>query len=307
VGRTHGQHASIISFGLKFANWASEMSKHIERIEDVKKRVLICKTLGVVGTGSLMGSQALEVQKRVAKRLGLIPVEVATQIIPRERYAEYVFQLALLGSTLEKIAIEIRNLQRTEIGEVSEYFKKGQMGSSAVPVKRNPTKSERITSLSKLLRSQVQISFENIPHWHERDLSNSANERFILPMTSILLDEMLETMINIIQNLQIDINKITQNLYVTKGQIFAEFLLKGLIKKGIPRFKAYRDVQRIAFAAHKKGIEYIDAVRKDPAVSSHLTEKEIKTIFTPENHLGASSTIINNVSRTVQKICKKLI
>jgi adenylosuccinate lyase len=307
VGRTHGQHASIISFGLKFANWASEMSKHIERIDDIKKRVLICKTLGVVGTGSLMGSQALEVQKRVSKRLGLIPVEVATQIIPRERYAEYVFQLALLGSTLEKIAIEIRNLQRTEIGEVSEYFKKGQMGSSAVPVKRNPTKSERITSLSKLLRSQVQISFENIPHWHERDLSNSANERFILPMTSILLDEMLETMINVIQNLQIDINRIKQNLYFTKGQIFAEFLLKGLVKKGIPRFKAYRDVQRIAFEAHKKGIEYIDAVRKDPAVSSHLTEKEIKTIFTPENHLGASSAIINNVSRTVQKICKKFI
>jgi len=307
VGRTHGQHASIISFGLKFANWASEMAIHIERIEEIKKRVLICKTLGVVGTGSLMGSQALEVQKRVAKRLGLISAEVATQIIPRERYAEYVFQLALLGSTLEKIAVEIRNLQRTEIGEVSEYFKKGQMGSSAVPVKRNPTKSERITSLSKLLRSQVQISFENIPHWHERDLSNSANERFILPMCSILVDEMLETMINVIQNLQIDINKIKQNLYITKGQIFAEFLLKGLIKKGIPRFKAYRDVQRIAFDAHKKGIEYIDAVKKDPAVSSHLTEKEIKTIFTPQNHLGASSTIINNVSRSVQKMCKKFI
>ncbi|MGI0077769.1 MAG: adenylosuccinate lyase, partial [Nitrosopumilaceae archaeon] len=190
VGRTHGQHASIISFGLKFANWAFEMAKHIERIEEIKKRVLICKTLGVVGTGSLMGSQALEVQKRVSKKLGLFPAEVATQIIPRERYAEYVFQLALLGSTLEKIAVEIRNLQRTEIDEVAEHFKKGQMGSSAVPVKRNPTKSERITSLSKLLRSQVQVAFENIPHWHERDLSNSANERFILPMCSILLDEM---------------------------------------------------------------------------------------------------------------------
>jgi adenylosuccinate lyase len=181
------------------------------------------------------------------------------------------------------------------------------MGSSAVPVKRNPTKSERITSLSKLLRSQVQIAFENIPHWHERDLSNSANERFILPMCSILLDEMLETMINVIQNLQINVNKIKNNLYFTKGQIFAEFLLKGLIKKGIPRFKAYRDVQRVAFDAHKKGIEYIDAVRKDPAIYSHLTEKEIKTIFTPENHLGASSTIINNVSRSVQKMCKKFI
>ena len=307
VGRTHGQHASIISFGLKFANWAAEMAKHLERIEEIKKRVLICKTLGVVGTGSLMGSKALEVQKRVGKRLGLYPAEVTTQIIPRERYAEYVFQLALLGSTLEKIAIEIRNLQRTEIGEVAEHFKKGQMGSSAVPVKRNPTKSERISSLSKLLRSQVHTSFENIPHWHERDLSNSANERFILPMCSILLDEMLETMIKIISNLKINKNIIQNNLYVTKGQIFAEFLLKGLIKKGIPRFKAYRDVQRIAFEAHEKGIEYIDAVTNDKAVSSHLTTKEIKSIFTPENHLGASEKIITNVSNSVKKSCKKFI
>lgn len=307
VGRTHGQHASIISFGLKFANWAVEMSKHIERIEEIKKRVLICKTLGVVGTGSLMGSQALEVQKKVSKKLGLFPAEVATQIIPRERYAEYVFQLALLGSTLEKIAVEIRNLQRTEIAEVSEHFKKGQMGSSAVPVKRNPTKSERITSLSKLLRSQVQVSFENIPLWHERDLTNSANERFILPMCSILLDEMIETMINIMQNLNINTNNIKKNLYVTKGQIFAEFLLKALIKKGVPRLKAYRDVQRIAFEAHGKGIEYIDAIRKDKSISLQITEKEIKTIFTPENHLGSSLSIINNVSKSVQNTCKKFI
>ena len=301
VGRTHGQHASIISFGLKFANWASEMSKHIERIEEIKKRILICKTLGVVGTGSLMGSQALEVQKSVAKKLGLYPAEVTTQIIPRERYAEYIFQLALTGSTLEKIAVEIRNLQRTEIGEVSEHFKKGQMGSSAVPVKRNPTKSERVTSLSKFLRSQVQTSFENIPHWHERDLSNSANERFTIPMCSILLDEMVETMIKIIENLHVNTENIRKNLYITKGQIFAEFLLKALIKKGIPRFKAYRDVQRVAFEAQDKGIEYIDAIRKDKVISSNLSEKEIKSIFSPENHMGSSSKIITNVSKSVKK------
>lgn len=307
VGRTHGQHASIISFGLKFANWAAEMSKHVERIEEIKKRILICKTLGVVGTGSLMGSKALEVQNRVAKRLGLYPIEVATQIIPRERYAEYIFQLALIGSTLEKIAIEIRNLQRTEIDEVSEHFKKGQMGSSAVPVKRNPTKSERISSLSKLLRSQVHTSFENIPHWHERDLSNSANERFTIPMCSILLDEMVETMIKVIQNLHINTKKVKQNLYITKGQIFSEFLLQALIKKGIPRFKAYRDVQRLAFEAQDKNIEYIDAVRKDKKMSSNLTEKEIKSIFTPENHLGSSSKIITNVMKSVQKNNSKFI
>lgn len=307
VGRTHGQHASIISFGLKFANWAAEMAKHVERIEEIKKRVLICKTLGVVGTGSLMGAKSLEVQKRVAKRLNLFPADVTTQIVPRERYAEYIFELALIGATLEKIAVEIRNLQRTEIGEVAEQFKKGQMGSSAVPVKRNPIKSERVSSLSKILRSQIPISFENIPLWHERDLSNSANERFVLPTAAILVDEMLETMIKIISNLIVNEKKIVENLYITKGQIFAEFVLEALIKKGVPRFIAYRDVQRVAFDAKDKEMQYIDAIKNDKAFSTKLTKKEIDSIFSPEKHLGASPLIIKNVNRLVQKTVKKFI
>ena len=305
VGRTHGQHASIISFGLKFANWALEMSKHVERIEEFKKRVLICKTLGVVGTGSLMGSKALEVQRRVAKKLSLFPADVATQIVPRERYAEYVFGMALIGSTLEKIAVEIRNLQRTEIDEVSEPFRKGQMGSSAVPVKRNPVKSERVTSLSKILRSQISVAFENIPLWHERDLSNSANERFILPMSSILIDEMLETMIKILNGLHVNEGRIRQNLGITRGQIFAEFVLDELIKKGVPRFDAYRDIQRVAFASSEDGTDFRDAVKNDSAISSYLTEEEMEKIFIPENHLGSSSQIIKNVHNIVRKSCSK--
>lgn len=307
VGRTHGQHASIISFGLKFANWAAEFAKHVERIEEMKKRILICKTMGVVGTGSLMGAKSVEVQKRVAKRLNLVPAEVTTQVVPRERYAEYVFELALIGSTLEKMAIEIRNLQRTEIGEVAEQFKKGQMGSSAVPVKRNPIKSERVSSLSKLLRSQVGVSFENIPLWHERDLSNSANERFVLPTASILADEMLETMTRIVSNLAVNEKRIVENLYITKGQIFAEFVLEALIQKGIPRFVAYRDVQRVAFEAKDKGLEYKDAIKNDKAFSSNLTDKEIDSIFLPEKHLGASNIIISNVNKSVAKTCNNFI
>ena len=307
VGRTHGQHASIISFGLKFANWAAEMAKHVERIEEIKKRILICKTLGVVGTGSLMGAKSLEVQKRVAKRLKLYSAEVTTQVVPRERYAEYVFELALIGATLEKIAVEIRNLQRTEIGEVAEQFKKGQMGSSAVPVKRNPIKSERISSLSKMVRSQVGIAFENIPLWHERDLSNSANERFVLPTVAILVDEMLETMTRIISNLMVNEKRIVENLYITKGQIFAEFVLEELIKKGVPRFVAYKDVQRVAFLANDKGMQYMDAIKNDKAFSSKLTSKEIESIFSPEKHLGASPMIINNVKKSVQNTVKKFI
>ncbi|MDX1441504.1 MAG: adenylosuccinate lyase [Nitrosopumilaceae archaeon] len=307
VGRTHGQHASIISFGLKFANWALEMAKHVERIEEMKKRILICKTLGVVGTGSLMGTKAIEVQRRVAKRLKLNPAVVTTQIIPRERYAEFVFELALIGATLEKIAVEIRNLQRTEIGEVAEQFKKGQMGSSAVPVKRNPIKSERVSSLSKLLRSQVGISFENIPLWHERDLSNSANERFVLPTSAIIVDEMLETMTRVIDNLAVNEKRITENLYLTRGQIFAEFVLEAMIKKGVPRFTAYRDVQRVAFEAKDKEMEYKEAIKGDKAFFSKLSDKEIDSIFSPKKHLGASGIIINNVNRSVARTCKKFI
>lgn len=306
VGRTHGQHASIISFGLKFANWAAEMAGHVERIEGIKKRILICKTLGVVGTGSLMGSKATRVQSMVAKRLGLYPAEVATQVVPRERYAEYVFELALIGATLDKVAVEVRNLQRTEIGEVAEQFKKGQMGSSAVPVKRNPTKSERVSSLSRLVRGQLGPALENIPLWHERDLSNSANERFVLPTAAILTDEMLETMTGVVNNMFVDKGRVRDNLHVTRGQIFAEFVLEALIKKGVPRFVAYRDVQRVAFEANSAGRDFMDAVIGDGAISSKLTEAEIRAIFVPENRLGASRTIISNVQRSVQKTCKRV-
>lgn len=296
VGRTHGQHASIMSFGLKFANWAVEMVRHIHRLRQVNGRIALCKTLGVVGTGSMMGKDALAVQDIVADILQLRPILVATQVVPRERYAEYVFALALLGSTLDKMAVEIRNLQRTEIGEVAEQFKKGQMGSSAVPVKRNPIKSERVSSLAKLLRGQVSVSMENIPLWHERDLSNSANERFILPTASILIDEMLETMIRIIPNLVVNRSRISENLEVTKGQIYAEFVMKALVHKKVTRMDAYRHVQRVAFKATELGVHLQTALKADSAISDYLYPDEIDAIFKPETHLGSSAAIIQNAA-----------
>ena len=305
VGRTHGQHASIIAFGLKFAVWAAEMARHIERIEEGKKRFLLCKTLGVVGTGSLMGNRALEVQRIVAMDLRLYAIEAATQVIPRERHAEMQFLITLVACTLDKIAIEIRNLQRTEIGEVAEPFRKGQIGSSAVPVKRNPIKSERISSLAKILRSLVNIAMENIGLWHERDLSNSANERFTFPMAVILLDEMLNSMKKVISELNVNTKRITSNLDITKGQIYAEFVLEALIKKGVPRFEAYRDIQRVAFAALGREEEFLDALRKDSNLSKSLTPLELKDIFNAKNHLSASSKIIANVVRMVKATNKK--
>jgi adenylosuccinate lyase len=299
VGRTHGQHASVISFGLKFAVWASEIVRHLERIDEGKKRFLVCKTLGVVGTGSVMEEHALEVQRLVAGRLGLFPVDSATQVVPRERYAEAQFFLTLVGTTLDRMAVEIRNLQRTEIGEVSEPFKKGQMGSSAVPVKRNPIKSERVSSLSKLLRALLDVAMENVSLWHERDLSNSANERFTIPMTVILVDEMLNLMTTVISNLEIHTERIASNLSMTNGQIHAEFVLDRLIKKGIPRFDAYRDIQRVAFSAIEKKQSFLDAIRNDSELGKRLTIEELVDIFEPGKHLSASTTIIQNIAKMV--------
>ncbi|MGZ5470143.1 MAG: adenylosuccinate lyase [Nitrososphaeraceae archaeon] len=300
VGRTHGQHASIIPFGLKFAVWAMEMLKHIERIKEGKKRFLICKTLGVVGTGSLMGDKALEVQQMVALTLDLHPIEAATQVIPRERLAEAQFLIALIGTSLDKIAIEIRNLQRTEIDEVAESFRSGQMGSSAVPVKKNPIKSERVSSLAKLLRSLLNVSMENICLWHERDLSNSANERFTIPMGIILLDEMLTTMIKVVKNMFVNIEKISSNINITKGQIYAEFILEALVRKGIPRIEAYMDIQRVAFEGKDKGKQFIQAIKEDSVLSKYFSEMELNDLFTPEQHFASGIKIIEKVSSTVR-------
>lgn len=295
VGRTHGQHASIMSFGLKFAIWSNEMLDHLTRIEQGKKRFLLCKTLGVVGTGSLMREEALEVQKIVSEKLDLFPIGAATQIIPRERYAEMVFIIGLIGATLDKIAIEIRNLQRTEIGEVQEPFRKGQMGSSAVPVKKNPTKSERISSFARILKSNVYTSLENISLWHERDLSNSANERFIIPISAILIDDMITTMTKIISGLTINKERILENIEITKGQVFAEFVLQLLISKGIPRFEAYRNIQRIAFKSTETKEHFFKALSEDEDINKHATVEELKSVFNPQNQLSASSKIICNV------------
>ena len=304
VGRTHGQHASIISFGLKFAVWASDMASHINRIREMKRRVLVCKTLGVVGTGSLMGNKALKVQALVSKKLDLYPIDAATQVVSRERHAEFILCFALIASTLDKIAVEIRNLQRTEIGEVAEPFKEGQMGSSAVPVKRNPIKSERISSLARILKSLTGVSLENVALWHERDLSNSANERFTIPMAVILLDEMLNSMTKVLSGLKIDDKRIAENLEHTKGQIYAEFVLNALVKKGMPRLNAYRAIQRTAFGAEKKNAHFLDALCNDKDISSKLKREELKMIFNPKNHLAASGQIIDNVAKMVKQVCR---
>jgi adenylosuccinate lyase len=301
VGRTHGQHASIISFGLKFAVWADDMLMHIERLREIKPRVLLCKTLGVVGTGSLMESKALDVQAMVADRLNLYPVNAATQVISRERLAELISVLVLISSTLDKIAVEIRNLQRSEIDEVREPFKEGQMGSSAVPVKRNPIKSERVSSIARLMHSIMIVALENISLWHERDLSNSANERFIIPMSMILLDEMLESMIKVLSGLNINLDSIERNINLTKGQIFAEFVLDALIRRGMSRIEAYTLVQRAAFKASSTGMDFLSVLLE--SLKGMISEDELKGIFNAKERLGSSIAIIERIAERAYRIC----
>ena len=200
-----------------------------------------------------------------------------------------------MALTLDKIAIEIRNLQRTEIGEVQEPFKKGQMGSSAVPVKKNPIKCERISSLARIVKSNLNVSLENIALWHERDLSNSANERFIIPMSSILVDDMISTMIKIICRFKINKEKIVNNIELTKGQIFAEFVLQVLVLKGIPRSKAYRDIQSVAFNAVEKQEHFFDALIREGEIINNVSKEELEVIFNPQSQLSASKNIIRNI------------
>jgi adenylosuccinate lyase len=304
VGRTHGQHASIISFGLKFAVWISDLLAHLEHLNQLKPRILLCKTLGVVGTGSLMSKDALKVQELVASKLGLYAVDAATQVISRERHAELLQFIALFATSLDKIAVEIRNLQRSEIYEVSEPFKEGQMGSSAVPVKRNPIKSERVSSLARILRANAQVALENITLWHERDLSNSANERFIIPTSLILLDEMLNSILKVMKDLRVNEKQILANIELSKGHIFAEFVLEAMVKRGIPRLDAYRLIQQIAFGAYDKDIHLLDALKGNQRILEILSKEELETIFNARSHLGASNLIIENVVKKAREWIK---
>jgi len=303
VGRTHGQHASIMPFGLKFAVWASDLLDHLSRLSQLRERVLVCKCLGPVGTGGVLGEQALHVQRLAAQKLNLKPVGAATQVVSRENYSEVVFECALIGATLDKIATELRTLQRTEIGEVMESFAEGQVGSSAIPVKRNPITSEKVSSLARLLRGLTQTSLENVALWDERDLSNSANERFTLPTSFIVLDEMLDSMINVVENLQVDEERIRENIQQTDGQIYSEFVLQLLIHRGVSRSDAHRWVEEAGREATNRREPFKRALLRHKQIRKHLQAKDLEATFDPSKHFGASKLIITRITKEVDSRC----
>lgn len=303
VGRTHGQQASIIPFGLKFAVWASETVRHLVRLRQMKERALVCKTLGVVGTGSVMREKALMVQSLVAKKLGLASLNEVTQVVPRDLLAEVIFLSALVASTMDKMGTEVRNLQRTEIREAEEPFGEEQIGSSALPIKRNPIRCERVSSLAKFLRTLPHVALENVPLWHERDLSNSANERVTVPSAMILLDETIRTMEEVLEGLVVREDRIRSNLELMKGQIYSEFVLDALIRRGVSRSKAHRLLRKAAFRASEKGASYAEVILEDEELGTLLTKEEVMALFDPAKAFGAAKEIITNTALLVERIC----
>jgi adenylosuccinate lyase len=289
IGRTHGQHALPVTLGFKFAVWGYEISRHIERLEECKKRVLVGKVSGAVGTQAGLGEHAEKIQLLVMKQLGLHAAEISTQIVQRDRYAELVCIYAAIASSLENFATEIRELQRPEIGELFESFEaKKQVGSSTMPHKQNPETCERVCGLARIVRSLSTPALEDMITWHERDLTQSSAERFILPESNILLDYILNLTCNIVANLRVDSERMLQNLSLTQGRAMSESVMMALTKKDVNRQEAHEMLRKLTIqsAVDKKPLKQI--LLEDKLVSSKLTEKEIDQALNPKNYLGTA-------------------
>jgi len=294
VARTHGRHAGVVTFGLKLAVWLAEVRRHEQRLRQVRERALVGKILGIVGTGAGLGKNALKIQERALNRLGLKPAGLVTQVVQRDIHAEVVTYLALLGSSLDKFATEIRNLQRSEIAEALEPFEREkQVGSSALPSKRNPELSERVSSLAKLLRGLTIPALENVPLWHERDLSNSANERFIFPISFILSDEMLQLMLRVLKGLEVSPDNMQRNLELSQGSVLAERIVNLLVANGVPRQDAHDRVRKISIRSLDTGIPFGKALQEDKFVSNRLKPREIKEALDYRTYLGVANELIN--------------
>ncbi|MDR0739910.1 MAG: adenylosuccinate lyase [Mycoplasmataceae bacterium] len=276
IGRTHGIHADVTSFGLKWALWYDEMQRNVQRFKNARNNIEIGKLSGAVGNFANIDPF---IQQYVCKKLDIGEANVATQVIQRDVYAEYFATLALIGATIEKIATEIRHLQRTEIHEVEEMFAKGQKGSSAMPHKRNPIASENMCGCARVLRGYMLTSYENISLWHERDISHSSSERIILPDATILLDYMLNRYTNVLNNLVIYPEQMLRNINLTYGVIFAQRVMNKLISKGYSRELAYDAIQPIAMQAYNNAIPFKELLLKNKLIINKLSSKEINNCF----------------------------
>jgi len=282
IGRTHGMHADVTSFGLKWALWYEDMVRCLERFDYACQEVQTGKLSGAVGNFANIPPQ---IEEFVCADLGINYAKISTQVLQRDRHAHYMACLALVASELEKMALEVRNLSRQEVKETEEFFNKGQKGSSAMPHKRNPISSENICGCARVMRGYMDTFYQNIALWHERDISHSATERIILPDATALLDYMLNRFKGILENLTVFPQKMIDDIYLTKGVIFAQRVLYKLIEKGFVREKAYDTVQPIAMKALNEGKQYQDLLKEDPTVNQFLTDEEIDSCFTLEYYM----------------------
>lgn len=292
IGRTHGVHAEPITFGVKLLVWVEEMNRHLDRLR---------RALEVIGSGRISGSVGTyihldpRVEEIALEKIGLRPAKVSTQVLQRDRHAEVLASLALLGSSLEKFTVEIRHLQRTEVLEVEEPFTPGQKGSSSMPHKKNPVRAERISGLSRLLRAYLQVALENIALWHERDISHSSAERVLFPDSFILIDFMLAEMTDIIRNLVVHEDKMKENLGLTQGLIFSQAVLLALTEKNLPRPRAYELVQRNSLRVWKENRSLKDLLLADEDVSAILSPAEIEACFELDRYLEKIDFIFEKV------------
>jgi adenylosuccinate lyase len=289
IGRTHGQHALPITLGFKFAVWGYEINRHLERLDECKKRVLVGKVSGAVGTQAGLGEHAEQIQELVMKRLGLRAAEISTQIVQRDRYAELFCIYGMVASSLENFATEIRELQRPEIGELFESFEaKKQVGSSTMPHKQNPETCERVCGLARIVRSLSTPALEDMITWHERDLTQSSAERFILPESNILLDYILNLTCNIVANLRVDSERMLQNLSLTQGRAMSESVMMALTKKSVNRQEAHEMLRKLTIQSAQEKKVFKQVLLEDKFVSSKLSEKEINQALNPKNYLGTA-------------------
>ncbi len=302
VGRTHGQHALPITLGFKFANYIYELTRSLERILELEKRVVRGKISGAVGTMAAWEGKGLEIEKRVLEKLNLEPHIISTQVAPRDGFAELITTLAILGSQLDRLALEIRELSRPEIGELYEAFKR--VGSSAMPHKANPVTSEKISGLAKMLRGLVIPALENIPLWHERDLTNSSCERILIPHAFLIIDEMLDSMIKVLQNLGINTENMKRNLDLLKGYILTEEVMNILIRRGMSRREAHRILRELT-QKYIEGKSIWEAIKENSEIVKYLREEDLKDI-TYDKYIGEVDKLIDRTIRYALQLISRV-
>jgi len=299
IGRTHGQHGVPTTYGLRFAIWASEIGRHIERLEQMRPRVLVGQMTGAVGTQAALGSKGFEVQATMMEHLGMGAVDVSNQVISRDRYAEYFMFCANVATTLDKIGIELRSLQRTEIGEVEEAFGAQQVGSSTMPHKRNPIKSEQVCGLSRIIRSAVEPALANNTLWDERDLTNSSCERVLFPEASILTDHCLRVMATVLEGLVINRAAIRKNLALLQGINMAESVMIELTKKGMSRQDAHERVRLASMLALAENRPLAMVLAADSMVMRYCSKQDLERLLSPDSYIG---TAVEQVERVIRKL-----